>query len=254
MRHLRGYGLLPDFSAGLERQYMAPLRTAISTAQQIQAQVAPLLTRPEGAQLVATIASAEAGMASSLSELHNAMAGLDAALQAKAAIQSSPEPQQSTYQFPNGHLYYLKAVEERTMKIATATQVEADKRAYANQIRDELAAMLANYNSKVPAAAKLVSDVVTTEIQLKTAETKAATATTSKEATKAETETFILEQKLAELERKAAEAAAAVAKKARGVSPVMLGAGALVLAVGGYLLLKKKRSPSVAGYRRRRRR
>lgn len=252
-RMFRGFGLLPDFSSGGDpelAQHTNVLNAAIAKAQQIQATIAPLLTKPEGASLAATVNGLESSIANTWDRLKQSTATLAQKQAAVAAAANSPKPNQADYQYSGGAGWYQKAVQDWTTAVNVATNDANDARSYSNDVRSALDSLLSQYNSKVPAAASLVQSVVDAGLKAQAAHVNVGTATDDAHAAQLQTQAFVADQQLQQV-KQAAENAVHAASTG-GPSPLIIAAIAVpVLGIAIWAMTRKK--ASVAGYRRRRR-
>lgn len=251
----RGFGLLPDFSSGGDTelaQHLNVLNAAIAQAQQNQASIAPLLTKPEGASLAATVQGLESSISNSWDRLKESTSALHSKLDAQANATNVPKPSQADYQYSGGAGWYQQAVQNWTNNVNAATAEATKARQYSNDTRSDLLGLLNQYNSKVPAAAQLVQAVVDAGLKANAAHIDVSSAQDSAHAAQLQTQAFVADQQLQQV-KAAAEAAVQAAGSGGGPSPLIIAAIAVPLVGVAIWALTRKKSSSVAGYRRRRR-
>lgn len=252
--HFSNYGLLPDFTSAtsnpLLASYLNQLNGAMQTAMQTQATIAPLLLRPEGATLAGVVSGLESSIANAWQRLQNDTAAHAQAQQAQVAQAQTPQPKQSDYQYSGGAGWYQQAVQDWTAKVqaATANVTAAENNAMAT--KNELIGLLAQYNDRVPTAAKLVTNVVNAGLVAQAADTNHAAAVSTYQATTAATQVAQASVQLITAQ-KAATAAISAINDPPLPWAMIAGGVAVVAVIGIAIYMRKRKSASMSGYRRR---
>ncbi len=272
----RGFGALPSFDIS-DSVMAAALSPKVAQAQAISAQATPFLTDPVVKSVVDGL---EQQIAGAVNDLSNALADVAAAhsLDPSSASEhpaGKPEPNQGKYANlgPKNYNYSYGGQDfQNDLKIwrtNTGNRYKPDPEDYqypggdgwlqgdtnrwaqikidvASAARDALSALLGKYISTVPAAFKADQDLAAAKVVAQTADI-------TSHSTQQAAQTFQVQQNLQQAVQKAHAAAAAVAAPV-GPSPLLIAAVVIpVLGVIAYALSRRKKSASVAGYRRRRR-
>ena len=264
-----GLGALPAFTSGdvgLAQNVLNQVRNDISTAQvrakQVQADAAPAMQRPEGAQLRATAQALENSIASAWDGLLVFVNTYGQRLAAEDAARNT-----NTYSYqrngftiswqgaPNENFFaskgftradYYVANDAYLAEVQNATARSADSAKYIASSKQSVINLLNKYANDVAVAASLVKDAVEAEIRAKTAETQLNTAKNDSTSISTSTLTFVAQQQLdqlkqaADLAKKRAERAANMVSEGTGIPKwLMVVGGVAVVGVGVYLLKKR---------------
>ncbi len=271
---LGAVGALPDFQSDVGRgqsllnQILGELQGAITQAKATQADVAPALTRPEGAQLASTVQALEGAIESDWKAL---VSNLNQYGQRLATLEAVSSTNESTYS-RNGYSItwagapsvnyfqskgftmddYNAAGNAYAARVASAQNDVNAAQSYIGAKKSDLAARLNKYNVEVPKAASLVQAQVVAEVKARTAVINLESAKQALTQAGTDTQSFVAQAQLDALRRQAADAARAAADAAARASSsakavaagtgswkYLLG-GAVVLGVGVYLLKRKK--------------
>lgn len=278
--NLGNFGALPSFAPPDVGEANDVLESSVNIAQQwiqqarqVQAQVAPLLARPDAAGLAGAVAAAEASISDAWDAMVGALRGLAARRREAAAARAVHYPVCGNIRAgePCDPKYFNYGMNWGPVLLAdqqawTQNVTEADSRvagalAFASEKRDLLNQRLRDYVANIPAAADAVTrlkaaedaarqkaqDLTNAKTELSIAQTGTATAETAVRTTALTTQKTALQIELDALKVDAAKARAAstaaiakVEKSAGGSKLPWLLGGALAIGVGVYLFKRKR--------------